>query len=82
MSLQNVRDILAGRITEIPPGTRVKVRYGWKGSQMAEVILDNLATLKVTVRKYRGNSGRWTQPQSKFPARIFWRCCNEAMMEL
>ena len=52
----------AARITEIPPGTRIKVKFGRGGSQIAEVIHDNLLGDKVLVKKYRNNSDRWTKP--------------------
>lgn len=50
------------RITEMPPGTRLKVKYGRSASQLAEVIHDNLVRDRVLVKKYRANSDRWTKP--------------------
>lgn len=55
----------------LQPGTKVVVRFGFNGTQLAEVIRDRGSVWAfsqrvkddtVVVKKYRANSDSWTKP--------------------
>lgn len=66
----------------LPPGSILRVRWGSKGSQVA--VLEGPVTGSITrawVRKYRANSGRWTNPV-KIKLRAVLEVVNDEGLEI
>jgi hypothetical protein len=64
------------RPAEYQPGDFIRVRFGVRGSQVAEVIgvgMEGGRPILFAVRKWRRNSCRWSQPTYVSPSEVLGR---------